>query len=300
MGAVYYRRTNWRDGCASSYGSCMAVGSCPTDQAQRLNCGGLRLFVVSLMRSSWPRSRLGNSRRRQRQASTPRKRLCSIHRPFVTDCLQLTRWDQQQRRHRASVSTHAMLDIHRLQRFSDRSRAIAAPVEQPALAAAATTYGTKFSPMAKADPPATQHTVACRRSAAHNQGGGVGKRSKFTPASLMSPEELVVKHAETTRKLHLAQTRERAKETLLETQARLAMEQQRRVVAEAELAEKTLPDRAHGGPGRVVRWSAPRQLLAAGGGSNGGAGGGVAERGDDAHLGGACMQDGNRVYPRVQ
>ena len=193
-----------------------------------------------------------------------------------------------------------MLDIHRLQRFSNRSRAIAAPV-QPALAAAATTYCTEFSPMAKADPPATQQTVARHRSAARDQGGDVGERSKFTPASLMSPEELVVKHAETTRKLHLTQTGElRAKETLLETQARLAMEQQRRVVAEAELAEKTLPDRAHGGPGRVVRWSAPRQLLAAGGGSNGGAGGGVAERGDDAHLGGACMQDGNRVYPRVQ
>ena len=42
------------------------------------------------------------------------------------------------------------------------------------------------------------------------------------------------------------------------------------------------------------------QLLAAGGGSNGGAGGGQAEMGDDAHLGGACVQDGGRVYPRVQ
>ena len=94
--------------------------------------------------------------------------------------------------------------------------------------------------MAKADPPATQQTVARHRSAARDQGGDVGERSKFTPASLMSPEELVVKHAETTRKLHLTQTGElRAKETLLETQARLAVEQERRVIAEAELAEKT-------------------------------------------------------------
>ena len=66
------------------------------------------------------------------------------------------------------------------------------------------------------------------------------KRSKFTPTSLLTQEEVVAKQLETTHKLHLSHKREnRAKATLQNTQARLAIEQQRRVVAEKELAEKT-------------------------------------------------------------
>ena len=103
--------------------------------------------------------------------------------------------------------------------------------------AAAAAYGTEFSPLAQADPPATQHTVARRKSGA--QGGGTSKRSRFTPTSLLTPVEVVAKHRETTHKLHLTQTREnRAKETLQKTQMQLDIEQQRRVVAEAELAER--------------------------------------------------------------
>jgi len=105
-------------------------------------------------------------------------------------------------------------------------------------APAAAAYGTDFSPLPKADPPATQHTIARRKSGA--QGGGNAKRSKFTPTSLLTQEEVVAKQLETTHKLHLSHKREnRAKATLQNTQARLAIEQQRRVVAEKELAEKT-------------------------------------------------------------
>ena len=65
------------------------------------------------------------------------------------------------------------------------------------------------------------------------------KRCRFTPESLLTPVEVVAKHTETTHKLHLTQTREnRAKESLQKTQMQLAIEQQRRVVAEAELAER--------------------------------------------------------------
>jgi len=115
--------------------------------------------------------------------------------------------------------------------------ALAAPTVVQAAPAAAAAYGTEFSPLAQADPPATQHTVARRKSGA--QGGGTSKRSRFTPTSLLTPVEVVAKHRETTHKLHLTQTREnRAKETLQKTQMQLDIEQQRRVVAEAELAER--------------------------------------------------------------
>ena len=84
--------------------------------------------------------------------------------------------------------------------------------------AAAAAYGTEFSPLAKADPQATLQTVARRKSAARDQGGGIVKRCRFTPESLLTPVEVVAKHRETTHKLHLTQTREnRAKETLQKT-----------------------------------------------------------------------------------